>query len=406
MQSRITGTALVAAIAHTRLLPVFQRLPLGHLSDNAKAAGIRAFNDAGPVFGALARTIEPERSAFSGSAVFIKPELEELLFAVDLDEAALRACDDDHVRPHIMALERRELRVRDCSLLIFFDGFLSIAMTLEMAQGWDNDGIERQFSPQNRDEVAREYMAAMTGIVRLLHAPVRCALHRMAKVAAIPKSAAFQTVPPDSIAIRDSHLLFGGLLNEGFDARAPLDDRYRRLVYAESVAPLANQSPTRDEFIRLDFAFDLLGVRSEVALPARVRELALLVRLQQFIYYHLAAIATETEKLLRAPQNLNLGRLYDIWTEVRNSHSKFIAPTFTYRHEFLVLSQCLYRAWFVERLLDRVDTLLTDLTGHIEREENNRRRRFEWTVQYILVAIAGMSLISALSGLNAFSWFH
>jgi hypothetical protein len=73
--------------------------------------------------------------------------------------------------------------------------------------------------------------------------------------------------------------------------------------------------------------------------------------------------------------------------------SEMLSPTWTYRHEFLVLRDHLLAEWRLSELSERCRTVLHALSSLAEQKRTDKEARYSQITNLILFFIALMSLI-------------
>lgn len=306
-----------------------------------------------------------------GSLTYGDAEQKQVLTVLELGaaslaglQAALAAALPTEVDPSTFAF-------KTCEALVLTSGSVSFRLHLAVVNGWSTGDVLVAFGPEHRDHVCRELREALLPLLSEV------------------QEAVMGSVQPLDLAY--FHLMYGGSAQE--HAGAGQDQVLRTLIYPPSAAPLPSQSPRREEFVFLGYAFSLVVVPAGAA--RRMRELSRLVGLCSVVYRRLERVCDAIDATLHEEDGTcDRQSLLRLEERVQVEYQALLAPTLTYRHELLVMREALLREWQADRLATRSRTLLALLAARVTRLDQEQGTRTARKLELLLFAVAAMSVFS------------
>lgn len=403
-ETTLHGDARVDVLSHARLLSNLEALPALFRQDAYKHELAAEPARRQPACFDL-RAPDELRPFFEGSATMIRPTLEDLVCRaeVPLTDAVT---DTLGIQEGIAELGTRfALEVCALDLFLFVDGYVSLRLSALCRGGWDDGRFEAIFSATRRDRVFAVYTPLLTQVVAAFTdaiAPRLRAVYRRNASAYRPHELdRIAALAPDQC--NDSHLVYGGRVPQAFDPCAPLAERYRAMVYPSGPEPLHNQDIYRTGFVRLDYAFDIVGQPTDDALREKMQDLSVLLRYLHFTYYQMYYLNDEIKARIDS-EKVGPRYLRELYSNINNRYTEFKSPTFTHRYEYIIYRKIVLERWFVSDLFDRLDHLLNDVANVMEQREYDQRQRVNQKIQYILLVITLLSIIGIIGDIPKLQW--
>lgn len=269
-------------------------------------------------------------------------------------------------------VERSCFALQTCEALVLDSGAVSLRLHVCVRRGWSSGDVLVAFGPEHRDRVCHAVREAMLPLLSDVQEAV--------------------TASPDALDLAYFHLMYAGVA-PGTAAQAGLNDLLRTLVYPPSAAPLRSHSPRATEFVFLGYAFSLVIVEAEAS--QRLRELSRLVGLCSVVFRRFERVCEAIDATLREENGIcDRPSLLRLEERVQVEYDGLLAPTFSYRHELLVMRECLLREWQADRLAIRSRTLLTLLGARVTRLDQEQSALVGRKLEMLLFAVAAMSVFS------------
>jgi len=400
----LTGDAYLDILSHTRItastaLPSILRTPVSkaHLLEISAA-------DPDPDITLL--PLNEVQKHFLGSATKLAPELDEIIcygeIAADADAQERLGCAG-----HAQTLKRRYgIEIDTIDALLFQQGYLSVKIRARIPKGWSNGHCETMFRPISRDEIFNVYIEILSAAARAFFNTLQVYFRRLMPRLNTKESKREGTKWIGRLQCadcQDSHLVYGGLVPETFDPSAPLDERYRPLVYPSTNAPLANEDVHRTGYIRLDYAFDVVARPGYSSLLEKMTDISILLRYLHFTYYTMYNIINDT-KIKIDTTNIHYKTLRELYYKINDQYTMAKSPTFSHRHEYIIYRKSVMDRWFANDLYERFDHLLNQVASIMESKEAEKRQAVNQRIQYILLAITILSIFGILADLPKLVW--
>lgn len=266
----------------------------------------------------------------------------------------------------------------EVSGMLFPDGYGSVAVTLQVAGGWDpghRSTLMAALGPAGREAFASELRSMLLSpIEQMLR---RCGAGESAE-AVLPYF----------------NLTYAGHTNHPDPGRAVLDDGLRPLVFPASPHPLGSGSPWRDEFFYPGYAFNMLAAADPVA---SLEKLTLLLLVLDVLYIRLARNADAAQRALKAGViGPDLERLTQLEQRLRSEYQSLIAPTFSFDHHALMLRDSILRAWQADRLQTLTGSLLSMLRETIERTMADEQARRTHRINVVVTVLTVLSAVATI----------
>jgi hypothetical protein len=263
--------------------------------------------------------------------------------------------------------------------LLFPDGYGSIAILVEIPDGWDpphREGLLAGFGPANRDPLARRLHEAV--LPALTEVIVRCG----------PRESGGDAVLPYV------NLTYVGRTTHPQPGRATLPDDLGHLVYPRSAAMVTSDSTWVEEFFFAGYAFSLLAsARPE----ATVQQLEHLLLYLDVLYARMDRSAGAADHLIRGTSlDQDIDWLVALEGRLRADYQALVRPTFTYDYHVLKLRDSLLHAWDTDKVRERTETLLDMARRTLERKLAQDQARRVGRLNVVLTIIALLSLVSSV----------
>jgi len=359
-----------------------------------------------------ARTLVPELGMTRGQAVFIDSMLNGAIIAADL---AVDGNAIGKIRKQLIVLLQaisgtlevpadafKDLSISGANAILFENGELSIAFHVRIKNGWENGGLRQILGPRNRNAVTYEITKILTRLHEDFTKLLNNFLHKNAgKLSKVQDIAGSEIGFPEFDSRVDSlNVIYAG--EHSGELSAALPDEYRHFVYPRGVADVVSQSPRRDEFVFLGYAFGIIAAPNPTA---RARELSLVPRLLHVAFNNLTSTSTEVRALLHSkrPKRLEMIRTY--YRRLQAEIQAVQSPTMMFRHEMLILRDEIMKEWFVDRSIDEAQTLLHALYEDEGTRAEKRQQRRDRVLNFVLALLAVVSTVGVISDLRDLGWW-
>jgi len=314
-----------------------------------------------------------------GSLTYGDAEQTQVLAVLELHPLPLSALQTCLATALPAGVDVARFVLRTCEVLVIATGAISLRMQVTVTGGWGSGDVLAAFGPEHRDQVC----GALRGAPLPLLAEVQDA-----------------SAPGEPLDLAYFHLMYGGAASDV--AGAGGDRLLRNLVYPPSAAPLESHSPRLGEFVFLGYAFSLVVVESGAA--ERLRELSRLVGLCSVVFRRFERVCDAVDATLRDEEGTCDRRsLLRLEERVQVQYEGLLAPTFSYRHEFLVMREALLREWQADRLAARSRTLLALLGARAARLDQEQGARVARKLELLLFTVAAMSVFSVATDAQSLS---
>jgi hypothetical protein len=269
-------------------------------------------------------------------------------------------------------VDRTCFALETCEALVLDSGAVSLRLHICVDRGWTSGDVLVALGPEHRDHVCNAVREAMIPLLSEVQEAV--------------------TASRETLDLAYFHLMYAGAA-PGTAAQAGANDLLRALVYPPSAAPLSSHSPRLAEFVFLGYAFSLVVVAEGA--PQRLRELSRLVGLCSVVFRRFERVCDAIDAALRDEDGTcDKQSLLRLEERVQVEYDGLLAPTFSYRHELLVMRECVLREWQVDRLAIRSRTLLALLGARVTRLDQEQTALVGRKLEMLLFAVAAMSVFS------------
>ncbi|HET9143570.1 hypothetical protein [Actinophytocola sp.] len=266
--------------------------------------------------------------------------------------------------------------------MIFPDGYGSVAVRMEVADGWNaaRGALIDRFGPNGRDAVVGKIRDVL--LPALVEVSDRCC-----------PEASGETLLPYF------NLTYVGETSHQLPGRGTLSDELRQLVYPRSPAPITSDSPWADEFFYAGYAFSLLAAPDPRHTLDQLEHLLLHLDVR---YARMDRSAASADRLVRASlAEENLAWLIGLESRLRADYQALVRPTFSYDHHVLKLRDSLLYAWETDKTRERTDTLLQMARQAVERklaaDQARRVARVNLVVTILVIVNVVASIESAVN---------
>lgn len=257
--------------------------------------------------------------------------------------------------------------------ILFPDGYGSVAVRLEVSDGWEGDRRTRliaRFGPDGRDALCGRIHEILSTV--LADIAERC-------------------YPPASgkLFLPYFNLTYAAETSHQKPGRATLPDDLRQLIYPRSPAPITSQSPLLDEFFYAGYAFMLLARREPRYTLDQLEHLLLQLNV---LFARMDRSADTADQLIRSPSaGMNPDRLVALEQRLRADYQALVRPTFSYDHHVLKLRDSLLYAWETDKTRERMDTLLQMARLAMEQKLARRQAHRRALVSLVITILTVLS---------------
>jgi hypothetical protein len=333
----------------------------------------------------LNRLVQSSRSTdpfLKGSLTYDTPRIDvvtQFSGAADFEEELVKALD---LPEELQA----DLTVTG---ILFPDGYGSVAVRIDVAEGWIGENrshVMSVFGPDGRDRVTSELRALL--LPALGEVSRRCG-----------------TSVETGILFPYFNLTYGAATSLPEVGRATLPDEFRSLIYPRSSDPIGSDSPWLDEFFFAGYAFNLLvGVRPERTLD----QLEFLLLHLDVLYARMARSAGFADQSIRNnSQTADITWLVDLDQRLRADYQALIGPTFSFDFHVLKLRDALLDVWGAEQIRERTETLMQMTRTTVGRRLAEDQARRVSRVNLIVVILTVLSVVASVdAAVNLWTRFH
>ncbi len=262
--------------------------------------------------------------------------------------------------------------------MLFPDGFGSVAVRMEVAQGWEEANRERLirgFGPEGRDSVAEQLRAAL--MPALSEVASRCRPH----------------APGDTL-LPYFNLTYAAQTSHDKPGRATLPDDLRLLIYPRSPQPIASDSTWLEEFFYAGYAFLLLASAEPGHTLDQLEHLLLHL---DVLYARMDQSAAAADRLIRSSSlELDVEELVSLERRLRADYQALVRPTFSYNFHVLRLRDTILRAWDTDKTRERADTLMDMARQAVQRKLDHDQARRVGRVNLVVTILAILSFIASV----------
>lgn len=262
--------------------------------------------------------------------------------------------------------------------ILFPDGYGSVAVRMELANGWGAAHRERLidgFGPKERDPVVEKLRALL--LPALASMVDRCC-----------PEARYETLLPYfnlTYAAKTSHQRPG---------RGTLPDDLRQLVYPRSPEPIRSDSPWSDEFFYAGYAFSLLASPDPRPTLDQLEHLLLHLNV---LYSRMDRSAGAADLMIResAPSE-DIDWLIALERRLHADYQALVRPTFSYNYHVLKLRDSLLYAWETDKIRDRAEILLQMARQAVERSLAEKQTQRVARVNLVVTILTIFSFIASV----------
>ncbi|GJL92139.1 hypothetical protein [Hyphococcus sp.] len=404
----LAGDAYVAVLSSANPIAGSARYPEKLLEAKNRQRLIDYFNKQSTLW--TARNLDTEISQTRGQAVLIDSELNGAFLAADLNmdaatykrlEARLNSSLKSTFAQHEASNEvLSAFKVESASIMLFLSGETSLAFNVSVANGWSDGALMRLLGPETRTDTTVHIMDILTE----LHASFQAMAIQFVSDATgfLPRDLSGKTVKPKAQIdpINSLNMIYAGIPTSSVTPVLP--DAYRDLVYPNGVADVVSQTPFRDQFVFVGYAF---GVVASDNPQERLKEVCLVPRLLHVAFNNLTAVADEVKVLRTSQQPMKVDTIASYYARLQSEISAVLSPTMTFRHEMLLLRDAIISEWFVGRSINEAETVLKGLLEDARRRHEERERRRGWVLNIILAVLALVSTIGVFADLKELAWW-
>lgn len=262
--------------------------------------------------------------------------------------------------------------------VLFPDGYGSVAVQMDVAQGWDEVRRERlvdAFGPRGRDEVI--------GRLRDELLPALAAMCDRCRPG-----------PDCDTVLPYFNLTYAGHTLHPEPGNGVLADGLRPLIYPRSAAPIRSESTWLDEFFYPGYAFFLLASRDPSSTLNQLEHLLMQLNVH---YARLDRSANAADRLIReSGLNGDLDLLLSLEQRLRADYQALVRPTFSYDFHVLKLRDSVLSAWETGKVRERTDTLLEMACRTVQRKIEHQQARRVAKVNRAVAIVAILSFIQCV----------
>ncbi|GIH01984.1 hypothetical protein Rhe02_00510 [Rhizocola hellebori] len=262
--------------------------------------------------------------------------------------------------------------------ILFPDGFGSVALRMEVADGWGSaqrERLIRGFGPQGRDSVAEQLRGVL--LPALSEVVIRCRPHA-----------------PSGTLLPYFNLTYVAQTSHPRPGRGALPDDLRQLIYPRSPAPITSDSTWLEEFFYAGYAFLLLASAEPGQTLDQLEHLLLHLDVQ---YARMDQSAAAADRLIRSSTlDLDVEELVRLERRLRADYQALVRPTFSYNFHVLKLRDAILHAWETDKTRERADTLMDMARQAVQRNLDQEQARRVARVNIVVTILAILSFIGSL----------
>jgi hypothetical protein len=353
----------------------------------------RELNDQSPVYrvpaggvldpqGRIVRADRPMDHFLRGSLTYGNPSLDLLTHftGVERFHAELGQIAQD-----VVGLPMR----LEVTGMLFPDGFGSVALRMEVADGWSSTHRERLirgFGPEGRDSVAEQLRGVL--LPALSDVANCCRPHG-----------------PSETLLPYFNLTYVAQTSHKRPGRATLPDDLRQLIYPRSPAPITSDSTWLEEFFYAGYAFLLLAGAEPGQTLDQLEHLLLHL---DVLYARMDQSAAAADRLIRSSsRDLDVEELVSLESRLRADYQALVRPTFSYNYHVLKLRDAILYAWETDKARERADTLMDMARQAVQRKLDQDQARRVSRVNIVVTILAILSFVASVeAAVNLWTrWF-